>query len=434
MDMWALVLPAVGFAEINLGGRLMITEVLALALLPWLWGARDRPRLPKWFVLVWAGWLISQVITDLVQGSAFSDYSRGWAAILFTLIDFAAFLVVAGTPRRARLFALGIAAGGILGYVVAPSATSAADPWKWAFATAIGFAVASALSGSVGSRVPWLSVAAFVAFAGANMVFGFRSMGGVSLLTAGYLVLSIVAGRRETGSNHSILRAAIGLGFLAAAVWGTLQLYDTAASSGLLGLDAQQKYAFDSGGLGVLVGGRSQVLVSSQAVVDSPILGHGSWAKDYRYVDLLANQLDSFGYEVGAGAADVTLIPAHSYLMQSWVWAGFLGGLFWVFVSAIALWLLANLYVFRLELSPLIVFSTTLLLWSIAFSPYGFGARIPATYGIALCLLGLRLMSKDVNVIASKAKSAGVPLGASRSMSQSTGIYALTDHTRDNPS
>ena len=180
---------------------------------------------------------------------------------------------------------------------------------------------------------------------------------------------------------------------LAVGVLGTLQLYDAAASSGILGSRAQTRYLEQSGALGVLVGGRSEVLVSSQAIVDSPILGHGSWAKDFAYVDLLADRLSSLGYEVGAGLSDVGLIPAHSYLLGSWVWAGILGGLFWAAIAVVAIWLLLNLYAFHVELAPLLVFSAILLLWNIAFSPYGFSGRILASYGIAICLLGLHLMA-----------------------------------------
>jgi O-antigen ligase len=177
-----------------------------------------------------------------------------------------------------------------------------------------------------------------------------------------------------------------------------------------LGSDAQAKYFSQSGSLGVLVGGRSEILVSSQAVIDSPMLGHGSWAKDFAYVDLLGDRLSSFGYEMGAGASDLGLIPAHSYIMQSWVWAGLLGGVFWLAILAIAVWLLANLYASRVELAPLLTFSTMLLLWNIAFSPYGSSARLLASYGIVLCLVGLRLVRGDVIADA----PAGLSNGASR--------------------
>lgn len=395
LDLWAFFLPAISFIEITFVGQLIVSELLMLAMLPWLWGARDRPILPRWFVALWAGWLVSQIVTDVVVGSPFVDYARGWAAIIFTLTDFAALLTLASTPRRARLFALGLAAGGILGYYLVPGGFAVGDPWKFAFAVPVGFILAAGLAGSIGMRLPLLPVGAFLLFGALNFLFGFRNLGGVSLLTAGYLIISGIAGRRRTASSWSITRAAAGLALLTLAVVGVLQLYDAAASQGLLGSDAQAVYRSQSGALGVLVGGRKEILASSQAVLDSPILGHGSWARDIRYVDLLAERLSSLGYTVGGEFYGGDLIPVHSYLMGSWVWAGFLGGVFWLAVLAVAVWLLANLYSFRVELAPILVFSTMLLLWNVAFSPYGAGARLLACYGLALCLLGIRQLRRD---------------------------------------
>lgn len=413
LDFWAFVLPAVSFIEITIVGRLIVIEILLFAMLPWLWGARDRLPVPRWFVVLWAGWLLSQVVTDVVVGSAFADYARGWAAIVFTFTNFAAILVLASTPRRARLFALGLAAGGVLGYLFVPNAYAATDPWKWAFAAPVGLAMAAGLSGPAGARRRWLTIGAFAVFGGLNLLLGFRTLGGVSLLTAGYLILSAAVGRRQAAPRRSKLRAVGGLVFLAVAVVGVLQLYDAAASGGLLGSDAQAKYVAQTGTFGVLLGGRSEILVSTQAVIDSPILGHGSWAKDYKYVDLWAQRLSSLGYEIGAGNSDLGLIPAHSYLMGSWVWAGFPGALFWLAVLGIAIWLLANLYSFRVELAPLVVFSTMLLVWAIAFSPYGFSARITAPYGVALCLLGLRLVGGGDRVRRAPTPVVGFPTRAS---------------------
>ena len=141
LDFWAFVLPAASFIEVTIVGRLIVSELLMLAMLPWLWGARDRLPLPRWFVVLWAGWLLAQIVTDVVVGSAFEDYARGWAAIVFTFTNFAAILVLASTPRRARLFALGLAAAGVLGYLFVPNAFAAGDPWKWAFALPVGSGV-----------------------------------------------------------------------------------------------------------------------------------------------------------------------------------------------------------------------------------------------------------------------------------------------------
>lgn len=393
LDVWAFVLPAISFIEVTVVGRLIVTEVLMLVMLPWLWSARDRLPLPRWFVVLWAGWLVGQILTDLVVGSAFEDYARGWAAIALTMTNFAAIVVLVSTPRRARLFALGLASGGILGYVLVPTVYAAFDPWKWAIALPAGLIITAGLSGSMGARRPWLVVAVIGAFGLLNLYLGFRSLGGVSLLAAGYLALSAILVRRSPVPASSALRSGAVIAVLVVAAVGVLQLYDAAASSGILGEAAQTTYQEQSRALGTLVGGRSEVLVSSQAIVDSPILGHGSWARDFAYVDLLADRLSSLGYEVGADASDVGLIPAHSYLLGSWVWAGVLGGLFWAGVGAAAIWLLMNLYALRLEIAPLLAFSTILLLWNVAFSPYGFNGRIIAPYGLALCLLGLDLLA-----------------------------------------
>ena len=390
LDVWAFALPAASFVQITFVGQLSVSEILAVLMLPWLWGARDRLRVPRWFVLFWGAWFLAQIVTDIVVGSAFVDYARGWANILFTLTNFIAILTLVSTPRRARIFAVGLAASSVLGYLIAPNAYAAGDPWKWAFAAPIGFVLAAGLSGATGARRPWLAVGVFAVFGAANLLFGFRSLGGVAFLSAGFLLLSALVGRGSRAWRPSIVRAVVGLIFFTVAALGILQLYDAAATGGILGPRAQAEYLQQSGALGVLVGGRSEVLVSTQAILDSPLLGHGSWAKDFKYVDLLAQRLSDLGYQTGAGPGDVGVIPAHSYLLGSWVQAGLMGGAFWLVVLVLALWLLTNLPAVRLGLSPLLVFSTTLLIWNILFSPYAGDHRWLGPYGVAICLLGLR--------------------------------------------
>lgn len=390
LDVLAIALPAVSFLQITIIGRLVVTEILLLAALPWLWRASDRPRLPRWFIAVWAGWLLSQVVTDMVVGSAFTDFARGWAGIVFTLTNFAGILFIVSTPMRARLFAIGLALGGFAAFLFAPDPLVAIDPWKWGLAVPVGLVVVAGVSGRTGDRLPWLSMAGLVAFGGLNMLLGYRSLGGVSLLAAGYLALYTVVSRRPSAAHQSTLRAVLGLAFVAAAGLAVLGVYSVAASQGWLGPDARAKYVNQAGPFGTILGGRPEALVSTQAIVDSPVLGHGSWAKDPYYAKLLAERQKALGYEVTPEYVGTDLIPTHSHLLGAWVWAGFLGAVFWFAVAAVAIWLLANLYSLQVEVAPLLVFSAILLLWDIAFSPYGFLARVTAPYGLVLCLLGLR--------------------------------------------
>lgn len=397
LDLWAFVVPAVSFIEITIIGRLIISEVLMVAMLPWLWGARDRLPLPRWFVVLWAGWFLSQVVTDIVVGSVFADYSRGWATIFFTLTNFAAILALVSTPWRARLFALGLAAGGLLGYLVVPQNNifAATDPWKWAFAGPVGFILAAVLSGTNSERRPWLAVGAFAAFGALNLRLGFRSLGGVAILTAGYLLLQALVGRRSPVRRPTLARAVFGLLFCLAAALAILRMYDAAAAGGLLGPDAHAKYLAQSGRLGILIGGRSEVLASTQAIMDSPFLGHGSWAKDSTYIAILDQRLSSLGYQHSYGVVVPDVIPTHSYLLGSWVQGGLMGGLFWFAALVLAVGLLTTLYAVRLFLSPLLVFSTTLFVWNVLFSPYNNMSRLQGPYGIAVCLLGLRELRRS---------------------------------------
>jgi hypothetical protein len=423
LDIWAFVLPAISFLEIQLIGRLIISEMIALALLPWLLRSREGLAIPRWLIVLWGAWLGSQVITDLVVHSAFTDWARGWAAIVFTLVDIAAVAALAGTPRRARIFATGLAAGALLGYLFNPIQYAAGDPWKWAFAGAIGLAIAAGMSGPIALRRPWIVVTAFAAFGWLNAAFLYRSLAGVALLTAVYLMASIMVAGRRSLQRPTITRTIAGIalyGFAAMAVFLTLNV---AASMNLLGSAAKEKFDTQSGAnalrtsppapsgpaislppgvhassapaapvnpLAVLLGGRAEILASPWAILDSPILGHGSWAKDPKYAQLQLEGLSEFGVPQGNAPTDPNLIPTHSYLLGSWVWAGLAGGLFWLGVIAAALWLIANLYRARLSISPLIVYATSMLLWDIAFSPYGNTARLYAAFGIAMILLGLR--------------------------------------------
>ena len=82
------------------------------------------------------------------------------------------------------------------------------------------------------------------------------------------------------------------------------------------GEDVQKKYQMEaSGKYGVLLGGRTELLASLPAVYDSPILGHGSWAKDRIYYIGEVRALELLRYK---GALDISreelidgLTPAH---------------------------------------------------------------------------------------------------------------------------
>ena len=167
-------------------------------------------------------------------------------------------------------------------------------------------------------------------------------------MTSTYLVLNAVVGRAGQTLRATTGRAVIGVLACFLLSFSVLVVYDFAAARGFLGTAAEELYYRQSGPLGVLVGGRSESLVSTQAILDSPVLGHGSWAKDTKYVDLLSDRLASLGYEaLPPDPADIGVIPAHSYLLGSWVEGGVLSRTLLIAIAALAVWLLLTLYSVR---------------------------------------------------------------------------------------
>jgi O-antigen ligase len=174
-------------------------------------------------------------------------------------------------------------------------------------------------------------------------------------------------------SPQSILAGSLIVGL---AIWGLLSAYGFAAQKGYLGEEARLKYVWqDSGRFGLLLGGRSEILASAIAVRDSPIIGHGSWAKNPVYRVFLYRLID-LGYEYSEAQLDQyvnqsDLIPAHSHLFQAWVWAGILGAVFWLVILGIIIQVFIQSNRFPNSLYILVVFLSVSSIWDIFFSPFG---------------------------------------------------------------
>ena len=119
-DTIALLVPTLTFLEFKLIGRLFLSEILLLGFLPFLLFSKGwmlRAPLSKKLIVLGLLWLFAQVITDLIRGTPFQDYIRGWAKITFFLANFAAlYMLLYGNKRRLVLFALGLVFSGLLAY------------------------------------------------------------------------------------------------------------------------------------------------------------------------------------------------------------------------------------------------------------------------------------------------------------------------------
>ncbi len=399
-DLLVFIIPASQLVEFDVVGRLFAPDVILLALLPVVLLSKAhflKMRLPRTFLVLGLIWFAGQVTTDFVRSTPFEDYARGWAMIAFTLTNFSVlYVLLFQNARRIVIYTVGSVIGNLLIYFLHPSGFAVGDPWKFGYGFEItAFLVLLATSPRVRSN---LATPAILIFAAAlNVYNGARSLGGACFLVGTYLLMrQIGRARREQGSPMTFAGALFMCALLALSAVGVLQIYQYYAGNGLLGYAAQQKYEMQSSGrYGVLVGGRGDFLVALEAALDSPIVGHGSWAKDWRYASQEDAIVKGLGYRT-LGGANSWLIPTHSHLIGAWVDAGILGIVFWIWVLSLPLRVLMQLYATAEPLAPLIAFLAVILIWDVLFSPYGAERRFLMPYYVIVMMY---LLDQSTNLL-----------------------------------
>lgn len=397
----ALITPTTLWMEFNLIGRIFAPELILIGLLPFLLLVRGRmlmSPMPRMFLILAGLWLASQILTDLIRDTPFEDYSRGWSKITFFSMNFCTlYMLLFGSRQRLVLFGAGIAIGGFLTILLNPPEFAIRQPWKFGLGFATIFSVIIVSQWRPLFRI-WFVPPALITFVAIySLAVGSRSLAGITILVALYVLIQQIVGRRNKApAGFSPVRTFLffvgGVGFAAL----MFNSYQFAASQGHLGEFAQDVYATQgSGSYGVLLGGRSEIFVSSQAVADSPIIGHGSWAKNPKYAQRIL-ELEKFGYEVNYIAAESQLIPTHSHIMGGWVEAGFLGMVFWLWVLMLVFRVLSNLYMVREPLAPMITFIGFLMLWDILFSPFGAARRVTVPFNIVLMMFAWDMLKASV--------------------------------------
>ena len=278
--------------------------------------------------------------------------------------------------------------GGYLGPLLNPSVYILGHAWKFGFGPPTALA---AVLVTLWRPIAWswlLSVLLLVAVAAYSLWTGTRALAGVSILAAFYICVQQVVGHGGTAAG----RASLARSFLllaAGVVIATLilELYGYAAGAGYLSERAVLTYERQvMGAFGVILGGRSEILASIHAVLDSPIIGHGSWARNPDFGALLLGLRD-YGYDIhslaGVGS---DVIPTHSHLMGAWVEAGIMGAVFWSWVLLLVLRVLTSQYMVRDPMGSLVALVGFMMMWDIIFSPFGSARRYIVPFNVVLLM------------------------------------------------
>ncbi|WP_454726783.1 MULTISPECIES: hypothetical protein [Cupriavidus] len=383
------ILGAIAAQKIVVGGEFFLGEIFSFVYLFLNFRRLEIKGALKMIVILGIVWAICQFGSDQINEVAALDSIKGIGAPIVFVSTITALSIYFGRDyRRMPSFLVGAIIGLVPGYIIFPNDYFQGNPWKWGMGQVI---------------IVFFSIyfSFFVKRKSISFLFSFVAI---------FLLISITNDSR----NMAVLPLFAAIAYLAlrskrsgtALRWFRGQFWFTRLSIILilavlvanaafsllfssewflenLPIESAEKFQKQAmGEYGVLLGGRSETLVSIDAFLAKPFLGHGSWAKDKDgYRQLLATRKYELGYSDNDDLhGDLDLIPVHSYLMGALVWAGIGGGLFWIFlIRSILHEILMNsrylgFYFYNGAIG---------LIWNILFSPFGANARWDAAVFVA---------------------------------------------------
>jgi O-antigen ligase len=406
-DLGIFLLGVAGAFSVNLVGALPGNEILLFPLLPLLLlakGGRAFKREYLWFYVLTLAWLLGTIVADLYVGIGLPFRMKGIARVVFFGLDFMLLaILINNKTRRMIIFALSIVA--VMFIFSRSFQGDFLTEWKFGISTCVTILALLGCSYYYARKKYRNCIFIFLVLVVLNLKFAFRSQMVVDLVAA-VLTIPIFDRHGPAAGNRSsntvkIFKPILLLALAGGSAFVASETIKFAARQGFFDADVADKFQSQSKGkLGVLFGGRPETLVAIQAIRDSPIIGHGSFAAEQRYLDLKADLMYENGYSESDESDDVNgnAIPTHSHLTMAWVESGILGGILWIYVLVLVIRAILRITTVRPPLSPLYCYLLVNFVWDILYSPFG---SINRLWGAYLILLSLDLLRTQKEVLPS---------------------------------
>jgi len=431
-DLFVLALGLGTSFSVHFVGDLYLSEILLLivfAALLFLRGRKAlRPELNMVYALM-AVWLVGQTIADVYNHIPVVDKMRGTALIVFFAIDLAAFSILLGHNEKRKVYYLmGLVAGAVLSVRLQPDLEALPGervPWKFGYAYGAILAVMLITSYFYSRRRYAFSALLVLGICGVNVIFNYRSpvLQLLLVLALAYPIIPERLGGIQILPRANIARLLVLASLALGAAAMANQTVKFVTRAGYIGEEAQEKNESQEKAGNLLLGGRPEFVIGLRAALDNPFIGHGSWAKDPKYTEMLYDALVESGTRPEHERGDISgagLIPGHSHIVVAWVWSGIAGLIFWVYMIWFVLKGMVPLAIQRPPLAPIYVYLLVVMLWDIFFSPFAANRRLTESFLLVaiadLPEIKARLISKpwvrsgaaEVRILAAKRKIAGV--------------------------
>lgn len=352
----------------NFFGTVYASELVALVSLA-IFGARrvlprtvDARRIIAGFSIVLLGLLLS----DLWNSTPIGDALRGWANPTLAAVNFLFLLaLLRRRPDAVLLVLAGISFGNLTSGELQTTGSSALS------ANFVKESVVPTLTPAILVLSFYLAKvrnrAAGLLFLSSGLMYlalGARSAGLVLIIAGTLVFLGGRLLRYGLPGLVAITAAILPLTYVAFNTYVNYVLSEGGSGNSAWQV-AMMKNPFDPAEW--IIHGRTDAIVALHAIMDKPLLGHGSWAKDvtgaYSELGAQLRQVERVSYS--------DLIRGHSVILTAAVWGGVtsLLGIMIVFIATIRG--IYPLIKSDSALQPIALALTIDFLWNFLFSPFG---------------------------------------------------------------
>lgn len=413
---WMFLIGLGSQTQIHLFGSLAISEIFIFIIAPFFliknFLVLRKDGVNKYLFLLFLA-MIGGCISAACNGILLPMFARGLAAqysFLASLVLF--YIILRKDPLAFRWYILGSAISFVICIFVFQQATEI-----FLYGAKDGSGIASADDimagpifwiGRLNGFITW-PVKAFYqtipSFASVSIVLFFSlfsilsSASGRSAALTGVLsVIFVVLGGKTSKKLRKLQRSLPVLIFVFVILLFLLKgAYSYAASSGMLGEKAQEKYEQQTAGkhdlLHIIMGGRPHFFMGLYCASKQPLLGYGAWAVDdkgytyewlakYGSYEAYQAMAEEDAYYASKGRSRIRFVPAHSILVGWWIWYGILGVPVWLYTFYLMYHILRYKVQYAPKLFGVVALAVPSLMWSILFSP--FGGRIEWGFIIAI--------------------------------------------------
>ena len=395
--MWLFLIGMFSMTQINIGGKLGISEFAMVACAPFVF-IKNIPILRRdgsigyfWLNLLW---IVGAVTADVYSHNYPLFAMKGIAVPIALFADAVCiYVLLRKNLGNLKFLLLGIAVSGVVsififqrggaGDLAAESGLMAGAErvmsYKLFWTTQLTTWLTLPICGWYMKVKKGYSVVVVAFLAVFNLLTGGRSAFLVCVISCSLLALGGKTYKSLGFFKRHIVSLLIGLMLIGAVAKG---VYKYAVVNGYMGEEEMRKYELQTrtndkpGALTLLMSGRAEFFICLFAALDRPFVGNGSFPIDeHGYV---TEFLSKYGTKEDYARAlqrdseyGMNLIPWHSHIATYWAWHGIFGLLFWLYVIV----MVGKTLFLRIHVYPpwfgYFALMLPAFIWDILFSPLG---------------------------------------------------------------